>query len=82
MAAIGDGWETDAWIEAGWVTGAWLVGAAAIVLQFLRPLRGLEVVTVGAVSNPRLYFRLVSGVTRTHIYRKGPMSPNALLTKV
>ena len=28
------------------------------VLDFLFPLRGLEVVEVGAVDNPRLYFRL------------------------
>ena len=80
MAAIGDAWATDAWIEASWVTGAWLVGAPAVVLQFLQPLRGLELVTVDAVNNSRLYFRLEGG--RVHIYRKGPMSPNALLTKV
>ncbi len=28
------------------------------VLQFLRPLRGLEVVKAGAVNDPRLYFSL------------------------
>jgi len=58
MAAIGDGWETDAWIEAGWVTGAWLVGAAAIVLEFLRPLQALEIVAVGKVRASKLYFNL------------------------
>ena len=58
MAAIGDGWETDAWIEAGWVTGAWLVGAVAVVLEFLRPQRALEVVAVGRVRVSKLYFNL------------------------
>lgn len=60
MAAIGDGWETDAWIEAGWATGAWLVGAAAVVLEFLRPLRadGLEIVAAGRVRASKLYFNL------------------------
>lgn len=58
MAAIGDGWETDAWIEGGWVTGAWLVGVVAPILQFLRPLRGLEVGKAGAVVASRLHFRL------------------------
>ena len=62
MAAIGDGWATDAWIEAGWVTGAWLVGAPAVVLEFLRPLRALEIIAAGRVDNPRLYFRLETAV--------------------
>ena len=38
MAAIGDGWTTNAWVEAGWVTasapgGAWAVGAVAPVVE-------------------------------------------------
>ena len=28
MAAIGDGWATDAWVEAGWDGEAWSEGAA------------------------------------------------------
>lgn len=30
MAAIGDGWATNAWIQAGWITGAWFAALAAL----------------------------------------------------
>ena len=56
MAAIGDGWATDAWIEASWVTGACLVGD--LVLRVLRPFRALEIAVVGAIGGSRLYFNL------------------------
>ena len=62
MAAIGDGWATDAWIEASWETGAWLVGDLPVVLEFLRPQRGLEAIEAGAVDKPRLFFRLEPSV--------------------
>ncbi len=37
------------------------------VLQFLRPLRGLEAVEAGAVDDPRLYFRLEAAVAAGRI---------------
>jgi len=40
------------------------------VLQFLRPLRGLEVVGTGVVDDPRLYFRLPGPVAAA-----GPRGP-------
>ena len=63
MAAIGDGWATDAWIEVSWVTGAWLVGD--LVLKVLRPFRALEIIITGIskVDNPRLYFNLEPVIT-------------------
>ena len=36
MAAIGDGWATDAWVEAGWITGAWATVVAAVGRMIVR----------------------------------------------
>ena len=55
MAAIGDGWATDAWVEVGWTTGAW----ARVILEFLQPLQATpQGIPAGAVDDPQLYFRL------------------------
>ena len=36
-----------------------------VVLDFLRPQRGLEAIAAGAVNDPRLYFRLTAAVGGT-----------------
>ena len=56
MAAIGDGWATDAWIEASWIAEAW--GTAAPVVQpspepsgagFVFPLPRVEPPRIGRI---------------------------------
>lgn len=56
MAAIGEGWATDAWVQAGWVTGAW--ATVAVVLQFLRPLRAAVEVSAPVARISKIHFRL------------------------